>query len=697
MNFPLGPELQGEALRQKALAVLAVKAASRPAKPASFAEVEALVHELEVHQIELEMQNEELRRVQGDLEASRMRYFDLYDLAPVGYMTVAESGLVLEANLTIAALLGVHRSALLDHPIYDYIHPEDQDQYYLYRRKLFETKAPQACDLRLLQRNSAVWVHLTSTVATIRGGMTVCRVAVVDISERKQFEVALDAERERLVVTLESIADGVITTDAAGKVVSLNPEAEKLTGWSRAEALGHPLEDVYSALDPETRAPLVPSPGSGLAGGQALEVPQPTLLSRDGTERVVAHSAGPIVQAPDQNLGTVVVFRDITERLRLLENIQKTDKLGALGVLAGGIAHDFNNLLGGIFGYITMARDLGDPGPVTIKYLDKAASVFHRAQALTRQLLTFSKGGAPDKHLGDLGALIKETAEFALSGSNVLGRYSLAPDLWPCDFDHDQMAQVFDNLVINSRQAMPGGGVLKISAENVVLDGSAAPLGKPGRFLHLTFSDDGEGIQPRDIPRVFDPFFTTKQTGTGLGLATCHSIIQKHEGTVSVQSVWGHGCTFEILLPASQGACTGVPQASGSSHHGAGTILLMDDEAMMREIVGRLLADMGYTVVEVATGSAALEALGSGRPICAAILDLTIRGGMGGADTVHAIRRQFPELPVFASSGFSEDPVMSQPGQYGFTDSIRKPYRKEDLAALLEKYRVGQEAGGPPG
>ena len=664
--------------------------------PTSVGDVKALVHDLEVHQVELEMQNDELRRVQGELEASRARYFDLYDLAPVGYLTVDEDGVILEANLTAAAMLGVNRSKFPGHPIYAHIHPDDRDAYYLYRRRLFETKTPQACDLRLLRRGDSFWAHLTSTVSTDHG-LAVCRVVLVDISERKEFEVTLDAERERLAVTLESIADGIVTTDARGNVVSLNSEAEKLTGWSHLEAVGHPVAEVYHALDPDNRVALIAEAPDVLTFGQALKTPKPTVLvSRDGTERAIIQSGAPIRSASGRTLGAVVVFRDITERLQFLEASQRTDKLEALGVLAGGIAHDFNNLLGGIFGYITMARDLGDPGPATIKYLDKAGSVFHRAQALTRQLLTFSRGGAPDRQLGDLGALVRETAEFALSGSNVVGLYSLPKDLWPCDFDRHQMGQVVDNLVINSRQAMPAGGAIRISAENVVLEASA-PLGKSGRYLRLEFSDDGEGIHPGDLHRVFDPFFTTKKAGTGLGLATCHSIVVKHEGALSVRSERGKGCTFEILLPAAQKGTVSAEPSLASSHRGSGTILLMDDEAMMREIVGRVLSNMGYTVVEVGTGSEALEALAAGTSLCAAILDLTIRGGIGGADTVKALRQRLPGLPVFASSGFSEDPIMSRPGEYGFTDSIRKPYRKEDLAALLEKHRVGQGLGGPPG
>jgi len=512
-----------------------------------------------------------------------------------------------------------------------------------------------------------------------------------DVTERKQAEEAIAAEKERLAVTLRSIGDGVITTDTQGNVVLMNKVAENLCGWAQAEARGKPLASVFNIINQNTRERHDNPVENVLSTGQIIELANHTLLvSRDGTERIIADSGAPIKDKDSKTIGVVLVFRDMTEKHKMLDNLQRIDKLDSLSVLAGGIAHDFNNLLGGIFGYIDLARERGSSDHVVIKYLDKALSVFDRAKDLTQQLLTFSKGGEPKRKTGHIGKLVRENADFVLSGTNIKCDYRIPQDLWLADYDENQIGQVVDNIVLNAQQAMPVGGTIVISVNNLRLDENENPMLKSGRYVKISITDTGVGIPQDLLKRIFDPFFTTKQKGNGLGLATCFSIVQKHDGYIDVESVLGKGSTFHIYLPATENGFASSNDQNTTHHQGKGRILILDDEEFMQEIVGAMLHDMGYTVIEAKNGEEALllcaEANKEGNPIRAAFFDLTIPGGMGGKEAIVLLRKDFRDLPVFASSGFSEDPTIARPAEFGFTDSIRKPFRKSELSEILNKH-----------
>ncbi len=511
-----------------------------------------------------------------------------------------------------------------------------------------------------------------------------------DITERKQAEEAIAAEKERLATTLRSIGDGVITTDVQGNVVIVNRAAEELTGWTQTDAIGHPLEEVFCIVDETTGAPCENPVANVLSRREVTEMDSRTVLvSRDGTRRNIADSGSPILNADGGIIGVVLVFRDVTEKRILMETLQRTDKLDAIGVLAGGIAHDFNNLLAGIFGYIHLADRRCDPDSEVSRLLHNALSVLSRARNLTQQMLTFSKGGAPIRRRADLRLLVRESTAFALSGSNVSSEFHLAPDLALCDVDVHQIAQVIDNLVINAKQAMPEGGMLKVEASNVDRDGSGATPA-PGRYVKISISDTGDGIPASLQQRIFDPFFTTKPGGNGLGLATSHAIVQKHDGHMEVTSTVGEGSTFHIYLPVSTEAHDDAAGHAAVVHRGEGLVLLMDDESFILELTGEMIASMGYRVItgregrEILAFAQQLQSRGE-VPICA-VLDLTIPGGMGGRETVRGLHRLFPHLPVFASSGYSEDPVMAHPAQFEFIDSIPKPYVLEELMVLFNRH-----------
>jgi PAS domain S-box-containing protein len=381
---------------------------------------------------------------------------------------------------------------------------------------------------------------------------------------------------------------------------------------------------------------------------------------------------------------------DITDKVRYLALRDRESRLDSLALLAGGIAHDFNNILGGIFGYIEMARNYSRSDKLVSGYLDNAMQIFDRTKALTGQLLTFGKGGEPVKKCGSISQTLIELTRFLMSGSEHSYEFSFPDDLWMCNFDAEQINNAFENIITNAIQAMPTGGNLYISAENVNIPEREASYLKPGKYVKISVKDSGTGIPGDLIPKIFDPFFTTKNKSKGLGLTTSHSIINRHNGCIDVVSSPGKGTAFYVYIPASEINPEIKSMTITPEHAGKGNILLMDDEVFIRETVGEMLKIMGYNVYKVSEGAEALstldEEMKKGVKFTAIILDLTIQNGMGGRETISRIRKMGINTPAFASSGYSDDPVISQPRDFGFTDSLRKPYRMEDLASLLNFY-----------
>ncbi len=515
-----------------------------------------------------------------------------------------------------------------------------------------------------------------------------------DVSERDRIARALVEEKERLRVTLQSIGDAVIATDTAGCVVLMNPIAEMLTGWLLSDAYGRPLDEIFPIINEQTRRPCANPVTKVLESGTIVGLANHTaLIARDGTECIIADSGAPIRDAAGAIIGVVLVFRDITTQSRLEEELAKAQKLESLGVLAGGIAHDFNNLLTGILGNLSLIRASLAPHDRLLLPVTHAETAACRARDLTQQLLTFASGGAPMKRKVQLPTLLDETVGFALHGSNVQCALELPPELWSIEADETQLAQVMSNLTINAAQAMPDGGLLGVCAENLTLTPDTALPLPPGPYVCIRVRDTGMGIAEKDLSHIFDPFFTTKQQGKGLGLAVAHSIIVRHDGHITVDSLAGAGTTFTLYLPAGRQAVAAAPAPSTTVPLGHGRILLMDDEALVRETAGCVLDFLGYTVTLAVEGQEAVtrygEALAAGEPYAAVILDLTVPGGLGGEKTLDALRALDPGVRAIVSSGYSQDPIMAHFADYGFCAAIAKPYRLEELARVLAECLEG--------
>ena len=513
---------------------------------------------------------------------------------------------------------------------------------------------------------------------------------VKDITSAKRAEAALAAEKERLSVTLRSIGDGVIATDTDGRVVILNRVAEMLTGWTQHQAIGKPLPEVFRIVNEETRVPCEDPAGKILKTGLTIGLANHTVLvSRDGAERAIADSGAPIRDRDSRVIGAVIVFRDISEKRRQDAEFLRIEKLESVGLLAGGIAHDFNNILTAILGNVSLLKsELHDAGAEAAELIDETEKACLRAKDLTQQLLTFSKGGAPVKEASSLDQIIRDSAGFALRGSNVLCEYSLPEDLWFAEIDRSQISQVIQNLVINAQQAMPEGGAVRIRAENIILSAESSPPLPPGPYLQISVIDSGVGIPDKHLRRIFDPYFTTKQKGSGLGLTTTFSIVKRHGGHITVESAVGHGTTFRVLLPAIRGrTADGKDFREVKPLPPSGRVLVMDDEDAVLRVARRMLSGMGFEVETVPDGQTAIRAYelarATQRPFSVVILDLTVPGGIGGAEALRLLRDEDPSIRAIVSSGYSTDPIMSRFRDYGFHGVVTKPYRLEELADVL--------------
>ncbi|MEE8125630.1 MAG: PAS domain S-box protein [Nitrospirales bacterium] len=512
-----------------------------------------------------------------------------------------------------------------------------------------------------------------------------------DISDRKILEQNLVAEKERLVTTLQSVAEGIVTTDREGRITFLNPLAEQMTEWTNQEALNRPFQEVFR-LTSET-----PKSGEGSTlqfSSTSFVLTEPDtphhLVTKEGIQRTITMREAPIRDHNGHLLGTVIVFRDITDQCRQQAEQQRIGKLNSLGILAGGLAHDFNNLLTTILGNVFVAKLRMVPQDPLAQNLEQAENACLRAKELTQQLLTFAKGGAPIKSSIVLGDLLRKSTIFALSGSSISCHFDIPNDLWPLDADANQLRQVIQNITINARQAMPQGGHFTVRVENIAIQTShdlPSPTLTPGKFLKIAFEDQGTGIADQDLPNIFDPYFTTKTSASGLGLATAHSIIQQHQGHISVTSEVEKGTTFTVYLPSSYVAPKFDTQALAAIPKGRGRILVMDDELSIRRMVQDALTQFGYEVTSAQDGQDAIdlfaEALAIGRKFEVVLLDITVPGAMGGKEAIQHLKNLDPQVKAVVTSGYSDDPIMSDFQAYGFQGILVKPYKISDLAKTL--------------
>ena len=574
-------------------------------------------------------------------------------------------------------------------------------------------------ELQALRKNGTEFpVEVSLSTIQIKGRWFSTGI-IRDITSRKQAE-----EKVKLFSgAIEEAMDGVQITDLNGYILYSNKAVEELYGYSQSELVGKHVNTMNVDKDFASRVIVPCIRTEGRWSGEIM------VLHKDGTEFPVWLSTALINNDKDEPIAMIGIVRDMTERKRVENELRdhrerlldlvdertieltaanvrlkreiaerekvegdllRAQKLESLGILAGGIAHDFNNLLASVMGNVSLAKLDIPPADRAHRHLAEAEQASLRARDLTQQLLTFSKGGTPVKTVASLAELIRESAGFALRGSRVRHELQLPDDLWLIEADEAQMTQVINNLLINADQAMPEGGVITVSCENVTLDAQAVPPLEAGKYVLVTIADRGTGIPKEHLAKVFDPYFTTKQRGSGLGLAVTYSIINKHGGHITLESTLGKGTTFRLYLPATEKKLLPARAEAETITTGRGRVLVMDDEETIRTTMRDILVRLGYEVAFAEDGAEAIElyrnAMGKrGTPFDVVIMDLTIAGGMGGKEAVKKLIEIDPNVKAIVSSGYSKDPVMAEYKQYGFSGVIAKPFRIKDLSEVVHR------------
>ena len=551
-------------------------------------------------------------------------------------------------------------------------------------RTEFEIPASDG-SIRLVELNAVdlIWEGARSLLVILR-----------DVTDHRGAQRALRQEKERLSVTLNTIADGVIAIDSNGMVEWVNKEASRLTGVIGSDAIGQRLGDVLALRHPYS-GQLILDPFSLFLSPECAEITPELgipLLGRDGKELLVTAELRCIQDDFEGHDGSVVVLRDVTAQKQSEEELFQAEKLHSISLLAGGIAHDFNNILTAVLGNISVVRMAMDEGDQRAKQLLAAEEAALQATSLTQQLLTFSKGGTPQLEATTIDQLVEDCAQFILRGSNAKCEVRKQPNLWAVDADKGQISQVVNNLVINADQSMPNGGVVRVSLTRETVRGGRIPSLPSGDYICIAVQDQGCGIAPENLKRIFDPYFTTKQGGNGLGLASSYAIIKSHHGLMTVDSVLGAGSTFKVYLPKSAEAVApvrGAEAVDDTIYHGHGRILVMDDMEAMMTVAGEILGMLGYDVAFATNGTEAIDAYKqakeAGQPFDAVVFDLTVPGGMGGEEACQILLDYDPDLIAVASSGYSTSNVMSDYESAGFKAVVPKPYRIKEMSAVLHR------------
>jgi PAS domain S-box-containing protein len=576
------------------------------------------------------------------------------------------------------------------------------------------TGASQAPGRRVLtrgrRRSGEIFPMELALSAVERAGRLWTCALLRDVTEQSRRE-----DRLRLfAAAVEGAAEGFYIVGLDGRILYVNPAVRTISGREPASYIGRSVTELHQNPGQATG---VIMPAIMRAGSWAGEIAGRT---QDGRPLTLWLTASLVRDDAGRPIAMVGITKDLTEQRRLEEERVKAQKLESIGVLAGGLAHDFNNLLTIVLGNLDLARLFAGANPDVAEALDHAGEAALRAGDLTRQLITFSKGGQPVKRVGDIVQTVRETVAFAAAGSSLSCSYEVADDLPVVAFDEGQIRQVIHNIVQNAREAMPAGGALRVCAGALQLREDEIHELPAGRYLCLQFRDRGIGIDRANLSLIFDPYFSTKEMdtvkGRGLGLAVSFSIVRNHGGTMTADSSAAEGTTISVYLPESQRAleAAAAEDGSGAARAPAGTgatpleglesgpgdlpggaaqgrVLVMDDEPLVLDMAGAVLHRLGYAATLAGSAAEAIVqyqlGLDAGRRFDAVILDLTVVGGPGGPETLARLREIDPGVRAALSSGYLDHPVVADWAGAGFEAFISKPYTVKSFAEALARLR----------
>ncbi len=617
----------------------------------------------------------------GSLRKSEARWRTTFEHAPVGIFTVDAEDRFLQVNGRYVAITGYTADELAHMRRSAIVHPDDREADAAVVRKVRSGEVEVgSLDRRGLRKDGTTfWAEATFSLEPAAPGIPAGVIGVLDdITARHEAEAKFREIAER------SLAGILIVQD--GRIAYANPVAAELVGASAQDVVGKSADWVRERIHPGDLPNVRAAAAEAAAEVAGTLRPITYRVMNPGGVRKVEQQARPIQHLGRQAM--LVFLLDVTERERTEAELRKGQRLESLGVVAGGIAHDFNNLLTAVFGHVELAKAHMEGGGAAARELDVALSALERSRDLTRQLLTFSAGGAPARKILPVRKILEDAAKLGLGGSSLRARFDVEPGLPPVEADEGQMSQLLNNLLVNARQATSGAGEIVVRARRRTVREGEIPGLAPGEHVEIAVQDRGQGIAPEVLPRVFDPFFTTRATGTGLGLATSHSIARRHGGHIGIESRVGEGTTVTVLLPAATGeppAEAPAPQESRAPR--TLRALLMDDEPLVLKVGARNLARLGLEVETATDGAEAVEKFrrnrSEGRPFDLVVLDLTVSGGMGGAQALQQLQEIAPDVVAIACSGYFDDAVMSAPGQFWFAGVLAKPYLTADLERVI--------------
>ncbi len=632
--------------------------------------------------IEMALYRHEMER---KLKESEEKFRRIVETAQEGIWVLDMEDRTTYVNKRMAEMLGYPEKEMIGKKPFDFLIEREQSraQHVLEHRR---SGTGEVLDFKFHRRDgSYLWGMLSTTPIQDSDGRIIAFLGMItDVTERKRAEEALKESHDRLITILESLDAMVYVADMeTHEILFANNYVRSMFG----EVVGKMCWNTFQKGQNGpcsfcTNDKLLTALGEP-AGVCAWEF-QNTITGQwfDIRDRAIPWVDGRMVR--------LEIATDITARRKMKEEVIKSQKLESVGILAGGIAHDFNNALTGIMGNISLVMLDRSLTEKTQKRLAEAEKSCIRAKDLTQQLLTFARGGAPVKKPFSLSTFLKDTASFALSGTSVKCEFSLPGENCFAEIDEGQMRQAIHNIIINAVESMPRGGTVKVACEEMTMRAEDGVPLQAGDYAKISIEDSGTGIPSENLSKIFDPYFTTKEKKrAGMGLATSYSIIKNHGGYITAESAPGKGTSVFIYLPTV--ALEPLPAKTEDVKFSAtgGRILVMDDEEVIRDVVGEMLMYLGYDVRFAGDGAEAIrlyrEALEASRPFHAVIMDLTIPGGMGGKETIAKLREIDAGVKAIVSSGYSNDPVMANFQEFGFIGVVTKPYKMKDLSETLRK------------
>ncbi len=621
----------------------------------------------------------ERKTIEAELRESERKFRDLTERSLVG-VYVIQNGVFKYINPRFSEIFGYTVEELVNSKYSDLILLDDRPfvEECIRKRIAGQDEHGHYTFRGRTKDGKTIHVEVFSS-RTIYEGEPAIIGTLLDVTERHRAEEELAESRNYLDKIINSVADPIFVKDRQHRWVLLNDAFCNFMGYKREDLLGRSDYDFL----PKNEADVFWSQDEIVFTTKEENVNEEVCTDAKGIVHTVVTRK--TLYTDDKGEECIVgIIHDITVRKKIESELIKAQKLESVGLLAGGIAHDFNNILTAILGNISLSKILLSPQDKTYDRLIDAEMASLRAKDLAQQLLTFAEGGAPVRKPISAAEVVQHSARLALSGTRATCEFAIPNDLWFVEADEGQISQVIHNLIINADQAMPNGGPITVVCENIHLEDSESPPLKSGKYVKIVIKDRGTGILEKDLGKIFDPYFSTKKAGRGLGLASVYSILKNHGGHITVESKVAAGTTFTIYLPSSGAPFATCRQKESGVISGTGRILVMDDEEVVRKVATAILKHIGYEVESAEDGAEAVEmykqALESRRPFDAVIMDLTIPGGMGGKEAIKELIKIDPKVRAIVSSGYSNDPIMSNFKEYGFAGTIMKPYQIAELS-----------------